>query len=155
MLTLKAMTLIYLRSIPQAECFCVPVLLVIIRKKAHYEWVPICAVSEKICSSQKGWSASNCILTFRKIHAGLEIFLNNLWNCFLEQILCMIKMQNIYVVLRQQVLSHTLKYFDPIDREVKTECWALQTLSNRVWSSRFWKCLPPLVYSLKETLKQS
>ena len=28
--------------------------------------------SEKICSSQKGWGASNCILTFRWIHTGFE-----------------------------------------------------------------------------------
>ena len=37
-------------------------------KKAYYRWVSITAWLEKICSSQKGWSTSNCILTFRQIN---------------------------------------------------------------------------------------
>ena len=57
LLPLKALTLLlmYLLTIPQAEYLCVPVLL--------------CTIWHKVCSSQKGWNASNCILTLRWIHA--------------------------------------------------------------------------------------
>ena len=42
-------------------------------RNAHYRWVHICAWTERICSSRRGWSASKCILTFRRINAGLNV----------------------------------------------------------------------------------
>ena len=42
-------------------------------KKALYGWMRICARSEEFSCSQKGWSPSNCILTFRQIHAGFKV----------------------------------------------------------------------------------
>ena len=43
--------------------------------------------------------------------------------------------------------GHILKYFDPVDKEVKTECWALH------WRSVVYSCLPPTFLLFKTNIE--